>query len=245
VTTLRQGTAHTPDGVMAELLAVLLKYPELLAWERMWHESGNEVHKLLYDELKAIRPQADIGRHVDHRQSSWDLFYRAGSRYQDMPDHADFIKPILYHDILGPRLRKNYLEPLHQGILQELSLKQSLELFYALFGHASESQPSLAQLHDGLSPDYVFNETKRAVEGAAGRAAVYSGIGLDIPKGSGWGTDTWQSDPDEVYRAVSKAFDAGAAGIIASREYEEITVGSLRVVGRAVRDRAATTPSDG
>jgi hypothetical protein len=236
VTALREGKAHTPDGVLPEFLAVLLKYPELLAWERMWHESGNEVHKLWYDQLKAIRPQADIGRHVDHRQSSWDLFYRAGSRYQDMPEHADFIKPILYHDILGPRLQANYLEPLQQGLLKELPLPQSLNLFYAWFGLSQETEPNLSKLAEGLSPEYVYRETKRAVAGAAGRAAVYSGIGLDIPKGGGWGTDVWQSDPDEVYLVVRKAFDAGAAGIVASREYEEITTSSLRVVGRAVRD---------
>ena len=202
----------------------------------MWHESGNEVHKLLYDQVKAIRPQADIGRHVDHRQSSWDLFYRAGSRYQEMPEHVDFIKPILYHDILGPRLQANYLEPLQQGLLKELTLPQSLSLFYAWFGHSQKTEPNLAKLAEGLSPEYVYRETKRAVDGAAGRAAVYSGIGLDIPKGGGWGTDVWQSDPDEVYRVVRKAFDAGAAGIVVSREYEEITTPSLRVVGRAVRD---------
>lgn len=239
MTALRKGNARTPDGILPEFLAILLKYSELLAWERLWHESGNEVHKLLYDELKAIRPEADIGRHVDHRQSSWDLMYRAGSRYQDMPDHVDFIKPILYHNILGPRLKTNYLNALGQGVLKELSAEQSLELFYAWFGHSAKTEPTLDEIQNGLSPEYVYRETKRAVDGAAGRAAVYSGIGLDIPSGSGWGTDVWRTDPEEVYEVVSKAFQAGAAGIVASREYEEITLDSLRVVGRAVRDASA------
>ncbi len=235
VAALRKGTARTPDGVFTEFVALLLKYPEILAWERLWHESSNRVHKLLYDALKSICPRADIGRHVDHRQSSWDIVFRAGSRYQDMPDHADFIKPILYHDILGPRLKKNYLAPLAKSLFQELSLEQSLDLFYAWFGLDPKAEPSLEKLEDGLSPEYVYRETKRAVDGAAGRAAVYSGIGLDIPKGGGWGTDVWQSEHDEVYRAVTRAFDAGAAGIVASREYEEIGVPSLRAVGEAVR----------
>jgi hypothetical protein len=34
-----------------------------------------------------------------------------------------------------------------------------------------------------------------------------------------------------------KAFDAGASGIVVSREYEELTVPNLKGVGRAVRDR--------
>jgi hypothetical protein len=235
VTALRDGTAHTPDGVFTEFVALFLEYPEILAWERLWHESSNRVHKLLYDELKSIRPRADIGRHVDHRQSSWDILFRAGSRYQDMPDHADFIKPILYHDILGPRLRKNYLEPLGQSLLKELSLEQSLDLFYAWFGLDPKVEPPVEKLSEGLSSEYVYRETRRAVDGAAQRAAVYSGIGLDIPKGGGWGTEVWQSEHDEVCRAVSRAFDAGAQGIVASREYEEIGIPSLRAVGEAVQ----------
>jgi hypothetical protein len=221
---------------MAELLALFLAYPELLAWERLWHDSGAEVHAILYHELKSLRTQADIGRHVDHRQSSWDLFFRAGTRYRDMPAYVDFVKPILYHDILGPRLRVNYLDPLKQTVLQELTLEQSLGLFYALFGHDPRTEPTLEALKEGLSPDYVYRETKRAVDGVGGRAAVYSGIGLDIPKGGGWGTERWPSDPEEVYRAVRRAFAAGAQGVVASREYEEISVPSLQTVGRAVRD---------
>jgi hypothetical protein len=34
---------------------------------------------------------------------------------------------------------------------------------------------------------------------------------------------------------VTRAYDAGADGIVASREYEEMTVPNLKAVGRAVR----------
>jgi hypothetical protein len=36
-------------------------------------------------------------------------------------------------------------------------------------------------------------------------------------------------------QATCRAFDAGASGIVASREYEEIGIPSHRAVGRAVR----------
>ena len=35
---------------------------------------------------------------------------------------------------------------------------------------------------------------------------------------------------------VIKAYEAGANGIVVSREYEELTVPNLRAVGRAVRE---------
>ena len=201
---MREGKARTPDGILPEFLAILLKYPELLAWERLWHESGNEVHKLLYDDLKAIRPQADIGRHVDHRQSSWDLMYRAGSRYQDMPDHADFIKPILYHDILGPRLQSNYLEPLQQGLLKELSLPQSLSLFYAWFRRFAGYGAAAAAVSGRSVSRNTCTPKRNARSMGLRERPPFTRASDRHPSGRGWGTDVWRSDPDEVYEVVSK-----------------------------------------
>jgi hypothetical protein len=55
------------------------------------------------------------------------------------------------------------------------------------------------------------------------------GIGFNLPGG---GPD----DPEAIYQCVRRAFDAGAGGIVVSREYEELTVPNLKAVGRAVRE---------
>jgi len=48
-----------------------------------------------------------------------------------------------------------------------------------------------------------------------------------------------------VYRATLKAFDAGAHGIVVSREYEEMKVAHLRAVGRAYREATRSiSPSE-
>jgi len=52
-------------------------------------------------------------------------------------------------------------------------------------------------------------------------------------------------DPDAVYRATLKAFDAGAHGIVVSREYEEMKVANLRAVGRAYREVTRSARSAG
>ena len=151
-----------------------------------------------------------------------------------MTDSNDFIKLILYHDIAGPRVMGK-LDNLRDHVLKELTAKQGLDLYYSVFGHDPTIEAGVDELREaGLSPQYVYRETKRAVEGVDGGAAIYAGIGLDIPKGGGWGTDKWQSDPDDVYMATRKAFEAGGRGVVASREYEEITLGSLRAMGKAV-----------
>jgi len=232
----RRGAARPGDGVLTTLLGVLLDCPDILAWEREQLASAEEIHASLYAAVKAIRPNARVGRHVDHAQSSWDLVYRAAVPPSRMAETCDFLKLALYHEILGPRLR-SVLEGLRRGPLRELTGEQTLSLFYATMGHDPVDEPALERLDaGGLSPEYVRRETRRFVEGVAGRCAVYSGIGLDIPGGVGWGDRARPSEPESVYRAVHRAREAGAEGIVICREYEENRRESLRAVGRAVKE---------
>lgn len=78
----------------------------------------------------------------------------------------------------------------------------------------------------------MYRETKRCVDNVAGRSKVYAGIGIDIP-GAG---ATFSSSPDVVAEAVRKAFEAGASGVLLSREYDEMRAENLRGAGRGVRD---------
>jgi hypothetical protein len=155
--------------------------------------------------------------------------------YREMADYMDFIKPILYHDIAGPRTRSMYVNPVRRSIFKELSDEQALDLFYTLKGYDKNVEPKLNELDQkGLGPDYVYRETKRCVQAVAGRAKIYSGVGIDIP-GNG---ATFSSNPEGVYEATRKAFEAGAAGVLISREYDEMRLPNLRAVGRAITDLA-------
>ena len=66
----------------------------------------------------------------------------------------------------------------------------------------------------------------------AGKAKIYSGIGIDIPGNN----QTFSSTPEGVYEAVRKAFEAGASGVLISREYDEMRLPNLRAVGPALRE---------
>jgi hypothetical protein len=109
-------------------------------------------------------------------------------------------------------------------------MSEALNLHYALFGYDKtiEANATDATAKAG-SPDYVYRETKRSVASAEGRTKIYPGIGFNVPGGP-------PEEPEMIYQAVTRAYDAGADGIVASREYEEMTVPNLRAVGRAVRD---------
>ncbi len=221
------------DGVFVTVLRILLQYPEILAWEYQWHQAKEEVAKLMYGTIKAISPKAQVGWHIYHQGTTWDAIYRAEMDYAEMVHYSDWLKPVVYHDIAGPRIRRWYLDRLSKTVLCEISERQSLELLYALMGYDPKVEPGLDELDTtGLSPDYVYRETKRCVEGVQDKIPVYPGIGFDIP----WQKDHFPSSPERVYRATLRAFEAGAKGLIISREYDEMRLDNLRAVGRAVRD---------
>jgi len=81
----------------------------------------------------------------------------------------------------------------------------------------------------GFSPDYVYRETKRSVASANDKTKIFAGIGIDVPGSP-------PDDPELVYQATMRALEAGAGGIVISREYEEMQVPNLEAIGRAVHD---------
>src|SRR5262249_10906304 len=223
------GKPTLADGVFTGFVRILMRYPEILAWEYQYRLSREEVMQAMHAAVKAVKPSAQVGWHVDHQPSSWDLVYRAELSYADMAPYSDFIKFIAYHDVLGPRIRWWYLDRLQKTVLAELLLDESLALYYELFGYDRAAEPAVGPLRaDGMSPEYVYRETKRSVASAAGKTRIFPGIGFDVP----WGSNHLDADPAEVERAVVRAFDAGADGIVVSREYEEMRLANLRAVKR-------------
>lgn len=226
------GAARPPEGMFGGFLRVLIRYPEILGWEYQYRLGREAICEAMYSRVKRIKPSADVGWHVDHQPSSWDLVYRAEMSYEEMAPHADFIKIIAYHNVLSPRIGSWYLPRFQKSILGEVPLETSLELYYDLFGYDKRVEPSLAELgRRGFTPDYVLRETKRSVASANGKTKIYTGVGFDVPGSP-------RDDPDTIHQATLNAFAAGAHGIVVSREYEEMKVEHLRAVGRAFREVA-------
>ena len=235
---VEHGKTPPTDGLLTSLMRIVYRHPEVLSWDYQWFQASDEICAEVHRIAKQIRPEIDSGRHEDHQRSSWDFFYRAATNYEQMAEHADFIKPIVYHESMGPRLRWWVLQRMKQGVLSELSMEQSLELFYSVFGHDSSRQPSLEELDaTGLGPEYIYREIHRCKQAVQNKARVYAGIGIDIPWYVENGMEPRPSDPDQLIAAVHRAFDAGADGILASREYNEMRMPSLEAFGQAVSNR--------
>ncbi len=223
-----RGGKRPPEGAYAGYFGLLMRYPEILAWDYQYRLSREEIMKGMYDTIKAIKPSAEVGWHVDHWATSMDIIARAAMTYAEMAPWGDYEKIVVYHAVTSPRLR-SWIASEQRSILSDMTLEQAIAYHYELWGYPK----SLDVIADkptppAASPEYVYAETRRSVESAQGKTKIYPGIGFNLPGG---GPD----DPDAITQCVLKAFDAGAAGIVISREYEELTVPNLRGVGRAVQ----------
>jgi hypothetical protein len=228
---LRAGQAKPADGAAAGFLRVMLRYPEVLAWDYQYRLSREEVMKGMYDTIKRIKPAAPVGWHVDHWATTMDIIARSAMSYAEMAPWSDYLKVVVYHAVTGPRVR-TWVSNVQQSVLSELTLEEALTLHYDLFGYDKALMPTPSRpATAGTWPDYVYRETKRSVASAEGKTKIYPGIGFNVPGAS--------DDAETVHQVVLKAYGAGANGIVASREYEEMTVPNLTAMGRAVRELAA------
>jgi len=76
--------AKAPDGIFAGFLRVLMRYPEILAWELQYRLGREEVQQAMYAKIKSIKPDAQVGWHVVHQPSSCYQVSAPEGSYEDM-----------------------------------------------------------------------------------------------------------------------------------------------------------------
>jgi hypothetical protein len=127
-----------------------------------------------------------------------------------------------------------YVDNAGSTLYGDLSKQGLLEFNYAVMGFKERSYDQIP--HTGLSADYVYRESKRALDGVAGtKTLIWPGIDIDIPTEP----DNSKCSPQSVKEAVSAAFRAGAPGVILSRKYSEMRLANLSGAGEAIRELKA------
>jgi hypothetical protein len=228
VHTVRRGS-RPADGYFVTFWRLLVDYPEILAWEKLWTDSQREVYSFLYGEVKSIRPDLPVGWHIWHN-NSFSPFYRAEQDYKKLVGISDFLKVVMYNNCGGPRLA-HYIRNAHSTVFGDLPPEQVLEFHYDVLGYKDEAKlDALPQA--GLSARYVEEETRRALTDVQGKMNVYPGIDVDIPTASGEKKTT----EEDVREAVTAALSAGAQGVILSRKYSEMWLSHLAGAGEALKD---------
>ncbi len=221
----KKGSAM-PDGFFVTFWRILLEYPEILAWERLYIDSQFQFYRDLYGTVKAIDPTKKVGWHVMHL-NSFSPFYRATQDYAEYSRFSDYLKIALYHSCAGPRFAR-WVKSLHQHIFRDSTPEESLPFLYRVLNLNEAPYPELSKA--GFSAEYVRSETERAVRGTNGEVHIYPGIGIDVPTLPGEKVCT----PEDIEQGVIAAFEGGAHGVILSRKYSEMRLENIKAAGRAV-----------
>jgi len=235
------------DGYAVTFLRILLSYPEVLQWEKLWLESHRRLHRELAGVVKFIDPCKEVGFGIWQVINTFSPYLRAQYDYEEFKEYADWLKPIVYHVPAGIRFAR-YIRSflpglLHRAdeelagldeapahILRDFSAEGALNLFYSLLQLDEAPLDELGQR--GLSAEYVRRETARTVQAVGGRVKVYPGIGIGVPGGRGGR----EIEPEDVKLAIRAAYEGGAKGILLSRNYSETLLCNLSAAGEVLRE---------
>ena len=217
------------DGYFVTFWRLLLEYPEILAWEKLWTDGKHDVYGDIYRSAKAARPAVQVGFHIWH-QNSFSPLFRAEQDYAAFAKVADYLKIVLYNNCGGPRYA-HAVDTFASTIFHDVPPDELQSFFNHVLGYGEER--GHAELPTaGLSADYVARETRRALADVAGKCRIYPGIDIDIPTDAGQKKTT----PEDVYAATLAGLKAGAQGVIFSRKYSEMRLANLAAGGKAVRE---------
>ncbi len=227
---VRDSRAHKRpvDGYFVSLQRLMLKYPELLAWEMMWTDSLRETYQALHQKVKSINADIGIGWHIWHN-NSFNPIYRAEQDLQQLSKYSDFLKIVIYHNCGGERMA-SYIDSVSETIYGDVPKQELLDFHYRVLNYREKPYNELAK--SGFSADYVYSETLRAREGLKGaNTLLWPGIDVDIPTAA----SSSKSTPEGTRDAVLAALRAGANGVILSRKYSEMSLANLSGAGTAVK----------
>jgi hypothetical protein len=226
-----RGGKRPIDGYYVTLWRLILRYPELLAWEMLWTDSLRETYAALHKRVKEIKPSIGIGWHIWHN-NSFNPIYRAEQDLSEISKYSDFLKMVMYHNCAGERMA-SYIQSVSKTIYGDVPPEELLEFHYRVLNYKEKPLAEIPKT--GWSADYVYREAKRAREALNGtETQLWPGIDIDIPTAP----DHSKSSPDGTRDAVLAAFRGGADGVILSRKYSEMKLANLKGAGAAVRNLA-------
>ena len=218
------------DGYYVTLWRILFRYPEILAWETMWNDSVHETYEAIYKQTKAIRPEVMVGWHVWHALS-FSAFFRAQTDLAKISDYSDYLKITVYNNLGGTRM-ETYITSTRNTIYGDMPVDEALQFEYRILNFRERGYAELP--YTGLSPDYVYRETRRTVEDVKGtKTQIWPGLDVDIANVD---LQFSRSSPPVVNECTKACFRGGGTGLVISRKYSEMKLANLAAVGDALRE---------
>lgn len=217
------------DGYYVTLWRHMLSYPELIAWENFFHEGLRDAYRIMHDKVKSINRNVWFGLHIWHN-NSFNPIYRAEQDLSKLTQYADFLKMVMYDDAGGPRIA-SYIDSVSETIWGDVPPNELLAFHYRVLNYDEAPYDKVRQT--GLNHDYVFRESKRAVDGKGqAQTLILPGIDIGVPNAPG----EVETTREGVKQSVRQAFQAGVDGVLLSRKYSEMRLDWLSGAGDALRE---------
>ena len=121
------------DGYYVALWRLLLRYPELLAWEMFWTDSLRETYQAIYETAKRANPRVGVGWHIWHN-NSFNPIYRAEQDLSEIAKYSDFLKIVIYHNCGGERLA-SYTQSVAKTMYGDVPAEELLEFHYRVLDY--------------------------------------------------------------------------------------------------------------
>jgi len=218
------------DGYYVEFQRIMLEYPEIVAWDRLFDFGKHQIVDDVYKAVKALNKKQLVGLHIEH-VNSFNPFFRATRDYEDLAKRVDFLKIVVYNNCGGERYQ-HFIKNIHSTMFKDIPLEELMRFNNHLLGYGPSEASYEGLPKAGLSPDYVYRETQRALNGVKNKCLILPGIDIGIPVGK----DSRRQSPDDVHQAIMAAYKAGANGVIISRKYSEMNLNLIDAAGLAIRE---------
>jgi hypothetical protein len=149
--------------------------------------------------------------------------------YAAMAKYSDYIKPVLYSNCAGDRMR-SFTDSVGANVFGDVPRAAMLEVFYNMLDYKEAPYDRVRAA--GFSSDYLRRETRRCLDDAGGAVQVWPGIDVDVPVPAG----ASQRTPEGVKNDIIAAFQGGATGVVLSRLYYEMDLNNLAGAGAALKE---------
>jgi hypothetical protein len=146
-------------GVFVSLLRLLLHYPEVLMWEKMWLDAHRSLYQEIAEAVKWSDPQHQVGYGLWQVINTYNPYLKAQYDQSDYQHTADFLKPVLYHTPAGARF-KNFADTWHKSVLADATPEGAYQALAAVLELDEFIAPYADAPLAGFKPAYITRWTQ-------------------------------------------------------------------------------------
>ncbi len=187
---LRGETSTDVDSSFIQFLRLLGEYPELISWDRLWHEGYELFIGQLYGAIKFNAPNTQVGWHVWHH-NAFSPWYRSQVDFSRWAQFSDFLKPVLYNNCAGYRIH-HYVSTLVERVFRGVKPQTVYDLIRGVLGYDENvalRRPARARLvarlrvARGAAHDRRDGRPRAGLPGTRRERAGRGGLALHVARG--------------------------------------------------------------